>query len=243
MAGAIAVPPGAALKIFNYTICPYCCKAKALLRFLEVAYAPVEVSPLTKSQISWSKDYRKVPIAVFDDGLVVKGSDAIVDELLARYPAPESFQNPESRKWAAWATNELAVYMYPNMTRSFDECRAALAYVHSGNFGWMESMMIKNIGAFGMFMAHEKIKKKYGIQDERTALWGQLDQWIEELSSSTGEFRSSKTTPDLGDVAVFGTLKAAANVPLIDEIKSRDCRLSAWMEAMEEALPAPKLVK
>lgn len=174
MAKALTVPQGAALKIFNYTICPYCCKVyalacystrvsrnfvfvmftktKALLRFLGVAYSPVEVSPLTKSQISWSKDYRKVPIVVFDDGLVVNGSDAIVDELLARFTPPESFQNPASQKWAAWATNELAVYMYPNMTRSFNECRAALAYVDSSPFGWVESIMIKNIGAFGMSM-------------------------------------------------------------------------------------------
>lgn len=99
----------------RYAICPFCNKTKArrrllasvlvdawqaALEFLKVPYKPVEVDPLTRSQISFSKesqlererctptnqwrheDYKKVPIAVFSDGAVVGGSTQIVDKVM-----------------------------------------------------------------------------------------------------------------------------------------------------------------
>lgn len=65
-------------------------KTEAALDFLKVPYKSVEVDPLTRSQIKFSKersfrchfpskDYKKVPIAVFADGKVVGDSTKIVD--------------------------------------------------------------------------------------------------------------------------------------------------------------------
>jgi glutathione S-transferase len=84
----------------------------------------VEVSPLTKKQLKWSTDYKKVPIAVFaSDGTVVPDSAAIADTLLERFGAPpaatstssgseakSSFADEGARQWATWATSKLAVF-------------------------------------------------------------------------------------------------------------------------------------
>lgn len=63
------------------------------------------------------------------------------------------------------------------------------------------------IGALGMSLAHSKIKKKYGIENERAALGNRLAVWEDALQ--TGPFRSGRPKPDLGDIAVYGVLGAS----------------------------------
>lgn len=63
------------------------------------------------------------------------------------------------------------------------------------------------IGALGMSLAHSKIKKKYGIENERAALLDRLSAWEDALQA--GPFRSGRGEPDLGDIAVYGVLGAS----------------------------------
>jgi glutaredoxin len=74
------------ITLYQYKICPYCSRPKTLLDYLKVPYKTVEVNPLTKSQISFSKDYKKVPIALIDEA-VVNDSKAIVKSLQERLSA------------------------------------------------------------------------------------------------------------------------------------------------------------
>jgi microsomal prostaglandin-E synthase 2 len=52
--------------VYQYKICPFCNKVKSLFDYLQVNYSTVEVSPLTKSQLSWS-EYKKVPVVKVND--------------------------------------------------------------------------------------------------------------------------------------------------------------------------------
>lgn len=240
------VPHGADLVMFVYKICPYCCKAKALLNFHRVSYAAVEVSPLTKRQIKWSQEYKKVPIAVFADGSVLNDSGLIIDRLLQTNEAqiPKEFASAEARQWASWSTDRLAVLMYPNLTRTFAECRQTLAYFSEAKgIGMFDAFMTRTLGAFGMSMAHGKIKKKYNIQDERVSLQEALNEWEAALSKSSGIFRGGNQ-PDLGDISVWGVLQAANGLPLLAELKSNGTsKFKTWMIAMEDVVPKPKLVE
>lgn len=66
------LPPGdAALSLYTYRICPFCCKVKAAVRYKRLAIANIEVNPLTKAQIAFSREHRKVPIAVTRDGRII----------------------------------------------------------------------------------------------------------------------------------------------------------------------------
>ena len=63
-----ALPP---LTLYQYEVCPFCCKVKAVLDFYKVPYRVVEVSPLTKRQLKWGA-LRKVPVLAL--GEVQRGS-------------------------------------------------------------------------------------------------------------------------------------------------------------------------
>ncbi|KAK9909946.1 hypothetical protein WJX75_009890 [Coccomyxa subellipsoidea] len=67
--------------LYQYEVCPFCCKVKAFLDYHKIPYRTVEVSPLTKKQLKWS-DYRKVPVALLD-GEPVTDSTAIITRLAA----------------------------------------------------------------------------------------------------------------------------------------------------------------
>jgi microsomal prostaglandin-E synthase 2 len=50
------------LRLYQYQTCPYCCKVRAMLDYYGFSYEVVEVNPVTRSQLKFSKDYKKVPV-------------------------------------------------------------------------------------------------------------------------------------------------------------------------------------
>lgn len=88
----------------------------------------VQVNPLTKKEIKFSEDYRKVPI-VRMGGELFKDSPVIIDELIARLRETKVMSDEEhavfcssdAKKWAEWADKQLAVLLFPNLTRNFSE--------------------------------------------------------------------------------------------------------------------------
>lgn len=58
------------LTLYQYRTCPFCCKARAYLDYTGIAYEVVEVNPLFKKEMKFSK-YRSVPFMVTSDGTQV----------------------------------------------------------------------------------------------------------------------------------------------------------------------------
>ena len=54
------------VKLYQYQTCPFCCKTRAFLDYYGINYEVVEVNPLFRREIKFSK-YRKVPFIVCDD--------------------------------------------------------------------------------------------------------------------------------------------------------------------------------
>lgn len=127
-------------ELYQYQICPFCNKVKTVLDFFKIPYSVVEVNPLTKAEIKFSKDYRKVPIARLEGGEVVNDSGAIVDrvkDLIQQKklrPSTEvsAFFSEDGTRWADWADKKLAVLLFPNITRNFSEAYQAFTYVQVG---------------------------------------------------------------------------------------------------------------
>ena len=70
------------IAIYQYKICPYCNRPKTFLDYLNVPYKAIEVNPLTKSQLSFSKDYKKVPIMTIEEqDILVTDSIKIIETL------------------------------------------------------------------------------------------------------------------------------------------------------------------
>jgi hypothetical protein len=113
------------------------------------------------------------------------GSDEIINHLLTEYPmirqqleqhweqtnpslsTPmmtfDTFVNHNTAKmWTTYATNELAVWLYPNMCRTYRDSYTAFQYIHDPTlpFSTFQRYMIQYIGALAMTFAASKIKSK-----------------------------------------------------------------------------------
>ena len=58
------------IKLYQYQTCPFCCKTRAFLDYYGINYEIVEVNPLFRREIKFSK-YRKVPFIVCGDDVQV----------------------------------------------------------------------------------------------------------------------------------------------------------------------------
>ncbi|KAL3162916.1 hypothetical protein ABBQ32_009358 [Trebouxia sp. C0010 RCD-2024] len=96
--------------LYQYEVCPFCCKVKAFLDYHKIPYRTVEVSPLSKKELKWS-EHRKVPIAVLDDD-ILQDSSLIISRLAAEIEAGQSSQQAQqqpqasssgSKSWMPWS--------------------------------------------------------------------------------------------------------------------------------------------
>ena len=238
------------VQLYQYAICPFCNRVKAVLDFATIPYETTEVNPLTKSEIKpWKKQHNKVPIAVIDGNPVFE-SDVIIGTLLGLSPVEkaledrlgdhmtvEIFRNgPSAKQWTDFATNKLAVLLYPNICRSWGESYRAFEYVNrTPTFGFFQRILIQNVGSLAMYMAASKIKKRLAINDERQALEDVLVVLEKELESKF--FLSGKKMPDLGDLYVYGTLRAIRGLPVYETlVDDRGGPIFEWCERMETQL-------
>ena len=59
-ASAAEVMADSDIMVYQYKICPFCNKLKAIMDYLGIPYSVTEVNPLTKKEIKFSQDYKKV---------------------------------------------------------------------------------------------------------------------------------------------------------------------------------------
>jgi microsomal prostaglandin-E synthase 2 len=235
--------------LYQYAICPFCNKAKALLAYSGINYNVVEVNPLTKAELKpWSGDYRMVPIAIIDDKQV-NGSDEIMTTLLEHpfvvasleskwntMSLDEFTSNPSAVRWSKYANDDLAPLLYPNICRSLSDSYAAFSYVNNvDTFSSLQKLSIRSIGSLAMYFAASKIKSKRGITDERKALDDALTEWEGNALDQGKLFASGTNEPNMGDLAVFGTLRAVEGLPVHSQaVEQRGVILPAWYDRMKE---------
>jgi hypothetical protein len=134
-----------------------------------VPYETTDVNALTKGEIkAWSGGYRKVPIAVLA-GEQVNDSPVIAQTLMDRMGTSgvlseqelAAFRSPKALEWAEWSDKQLAVLLFPNITRNFGEAYEAFGYVMDvPHFSLTAKWSNQIVGSFFMWMAQGKIKKK-----------------------------------------------------------------------------------
>ncbi len=238
----------AQLDLYQYSICPFCCKTKALLKFSDTLYSGVEVNPLTKVQFKAiaelgeteeERSYKKVPVAVFrgSDGEVIErvnGSSSIIAKVLEAKGVEAS---EESLKWLKWADEYLAVRIYPALTDTFSSSLNAFSYLDETDFTTFEKMSAKYVGALAMVLANGKIKKKYNLGDVNEELRSAVKIWCNEAIGDK-KFQGGDAI-SVADVGVYGILKGLEGVEgdWIDIVMG-DERLKAWFGRCEEVVGA-----
>ena len=228
--------------IYQYKICPFCCRVKAYLDYLRIPYKLVEVNPLTKGEISFSKGYKKVPIVIFD-GLQVNDSTPIIEHISEDVvKADKKLMKQHSglftgdvEKWGEWSEKRLAVYLYPNITRSMEESWECFGY--TGDIKeWtpLNRVGTRVAGTVAMTLANGKIKKKYNIQDERGELQECLNEWLSALGDKKFLHGDAVTLPD---IMVFGVLRSIEGLSTFVEIMKNNPKLQAWFSRVEKHCP------
>lgn len=224
------------ITLYQYKICPYCNRVKALLEYLDIEYTSIEVSPLTKSQLK-STSYKKVPVAKINDEIL--GDSALIvnyfinpnSNIISSRKLPKDFIPSDSEKWMEWSDRKLAVMLYPNITRSFKESWECFEYTNNvQEWSYPERKVTHLAGAFFMMLANGKIKKKYGIVKEREELMAVLTDWTQAVGKKLFLHGNNITLPDL---MVYGVLKSIQGLQTFNEIMSENKDLADWYTRVE----------
>ncbi len=250
-------------QLYKYQICPFSNMAKVFLEYNKIPFESVEVNPLTKAELGFSKSYRKVPIVtVLDSDATTPASEAFqqlngTEEIFPHnyqhfHEEDDAFTSSESSLvWQDFAQKKLAPLLYPNICRTLGDSFRAFDYVHLGpnTFSMAQRYSIQYLGSIAMYFAASKIKEKYKIDDVQVA----LDEILEQLESDLSKNQSSKflgpsaQAPHLGDLSVFGVLKGLEGLPLWNSIflddsnSTRYSNIRHWYANVSSAVESRKL--
>jgi len=174
------------LTLYQYAICPFCHKTKALLNYSGTSYKAVEVNPLTQAEIKPllppSQKRGKVPIMsmVATQGdepsretKLIHGSNEIIQALLQLPSVKEGIASKggladdgetdqkETAFWTSFVDDELAPVLYPNICRSLGEAYRTFDYVQNvESFSTLQKASIRALGSVAMYMAASRVKSK-----------------------------------------------------------------------------------
>lgn len=228
-------------KLYQYNVCPFCWKVRAILGYKGIPYEPVEVHPLNKKEIGFSKDYRKVPIFVDEAGQQINDSTPIMKFIDERYQGKPVFRQGAEKeteeKWLKWADATLVRALPPLIYRNLSDSLKAFDYItQEEKFGWFQQRTIKYSGAFVMTMVAKKSAKEQGIADPEAHLKKCLEDWAQALG---GRNYLGGDAPNGADLAVFGILKSIESLPAFHwierQVKVRDWYRRVGREALKAA--------
>jgi len=228
------------ITIYQYQVCPFCCKVRAFLDFHQIPYKMVEVNPLFKSEIKFSKDYRKVPIVVVEGKInnQLNDSSRIITHLNDVMDKTGTMNSKDVQKWRKWVDNSFVHTLAPNIYRTNEEAVEAFEYISEQNgFGWWQKQAVLYGGSFTMYAVSKRLKKKYGIENEREAIFDCGKKWIAEaIEPSNGPFHGGNK-PDLADLAVYGILTSIEGLRTFNELTTEVPKLGAWYDLMKRSVP------
>ena len=199
------------------------------MKALNHPFDVVEVNPSSKREIKdLDSSLKSVPVLRSGD-TIISDSNKIYTYLLEKHA--ESSPLKHSDEWVKWADEKLAVLLFPNISRTFGDAFRAFDYIHRvPTFDIKTKISNRVIGAFAMWaFARRKVKKKYGIEDEREALREAIGIWSEEIKGKT---YGGGDIPHTGDIAVYGCLHAIERMPVFPEVMAMDSNVKDWYESM-----------
>ncbi|KAF0984602.1 hypothetical protein FDP41_000501 [Naegleria fowleri] len=227
------------ITLYQYQVCPFCCKVRAFLDYNEIPYKIVEVNPLFKSEIKFSKDYKKVPIVVVE-GLLnnqLNDSSRIITHLNDVIDTSGKMNTTDVVKWRKWVDDTFVHTLAPNIYRSNEEAVEAFEYISEQNgFGWWQKQAVLYGGSFTMYAVAKRLKKKYGIDNEREAIYACGRKWANEaLDPSKGPFHGGNE-PDLADLAVYGILSSIEGLRTFNDLSKEVPQIGVWYHTMKNVV-------
>jgi microsomal prostaglandin-E synthase 2 len=228
--------------VYQYEACPFSWKVKAMLDYKGITYNVVEVNPLSKKEILFSKDYKKVPIFVDESGKQVNDSNVIMRHIERLYPEKEVFETTEEKKdkedfFLSWSNDVLAKSLPPLIYKTFASSSQAFDYITKvSKFGFFTKFWIKFVGGFVMTLIAKKLKKKIGIENVEEHFKRTLSFLAKEISEGgfLGEGRVNAA-----DLANYGILKSVEDLQAFSFVKSNE-QVFAWYQRVHQSIIVSK---
>lgn len=241
------------ITLYQYEVCPFCCKVKAFLDLHKLPYRVVEVDPLGKSELKWS-EYKKVPVVLLDGSTQLNNSSSIISQLYLELKASEgpsshtktwsvfSSKNTNGSRgklpdesmireeWRRWVDEKFVRAITVNIYRTANESFQTFDYITThGNFGWAQRQAARIVGATMMWSLSNRLKKKYGIEgDVRQALYALAEEWAQGLN---GQPFMGGEAPSLADIEAFGVIRSITGTDTFHDLQ-HNTNISPWYERM-----------
>lgn len=233
------------ITLYQYEVCPFCCKVKAFLDYHKIPYRVVEVDPLGKSELTWS-EYKKVPVVLLDGHTQINNSSYIISQLSVDldaskrsssstwgiFPSKNASSNgpEECEQWRKWIDEKFVRAITVNIYRNAKESFQTFDYItEHGNFGWLQRQAARVVGATMMWGLSNRLKKKYGIEgDVREALYTMADEWVKGLD---GKPFMGGSSPSLADIEAFGVIRSIVGTDTFHDLQ-HNTKISGWYERM-----------
>lgn len=228
--------------VYQYEACPFCWKVKAILDYKGIDYRVVEVNPLSKKEIAFSKNYKKVPIFVDASGKQVNDSNVIMRHIEKLYPEKAVFETSEERKdkedfFLSWSNDVLAKSLPPVIYKNFSSSLKAFDYITKvGKFGVFTQFWIKFVGGFVMTMVAKKLKRKLGVENAEEYFKTTLAFLAREISDN-GFLGLERI--NAADLANYGILKSVENLPAFELVKANE-KIYLWYQRVHRHIIASK---
>ena len=228
------------IALYQYEVCPYCCKVKAVLDYKKIPYEKIEVNPMTHEELAGvpgAIEYDKVPVLTDGKNVIFESNDMIryLDE---KYPSKPIFAKEketlkEQERWMKYADEDLVQILPGNIYRSLPESLNSFKYITKvGKFPRWKRYYLALGGAVAMTIVAKKGLKKRGIADPRAALKESLEKWSQALGSK--RFMGGHT-PDVSDLVVAGILSAVREMKVWGFI-SKQKPVAEWYERVRKTL-------
>ena len=156
----------------------------------------------------------------------------------------ESLFTDDTAEWMKWSESKLAVMLYPNITRNFDESWEAFSYTKDVEaWSWLDRWSNRVLGPVAMYFANNKIKAKYNIMDERKALKDLLVEWTDKLAANNSGapnlfLHGGRIT--MPDLMVYGVLHSISGMKTFDVIMAENSVLKDWYGRVDKEVAARK---
>ncbi|KAL0478644.1 prostaglandin E synthase [Acrasis kona] len=218
------------ITLYQYQVCPFCCKVRAFLDYNNIPYKIVEVDPLFKSEIKFS-NYTKVPVVVVSGEVVVDSS--VIISSLSEIIKGEDKQSPDEFKWRKWVDQKFVHTIPPNIYRTLGEAREAFEYIsNKNNFTWFQKFSGKQAGSVAMWAVSKKLAKRHNITNEREAIYQCGYEWYDQIKDK--QFHGGDK-PDLADLAVYGVLSSVEGLQTFHDL-FENVELGPWYDRTRKAV-------
>ena len=223
----------AMLTLYQFNSCPFCWKVKAFLNYTHTPYDVVEVTPFGMKELDFT-EHKKVPVLKDGDEIVVE-STAIVRYLNDKYA--ELLPTPQDDEWLGWVDNTLVHYLppliHPSIAKSFKNLGLVMA---GNNDGAVKRLFVRVAGALVMPRVANKMKLKHNIQNPAVEFQAAIAHWVD--AGLAGKAFYGGEQPSMVDTAVFGVLRSAQGMGILEAAAVTNPEFGNWYEACRPMMGA-----